>query len=259
MILRIVIIIIMIFKFVEKYNSCKITKSDRVIKNLFTLSNNQKVTKISNDIIIIDNFYKDPDMIRKFAISNKNNFIDHTAIYLTRSLNPFFYSDIAYPLIDKLESLTWQDINRKEWDVDVELNSNGFIQYITKDMKPAIHHDSHWGGVVFLTPNADENTGTSIFKHKKTGITRYLTNQEIVKKMGKNKVRDYLASYKPDLWEGQQEPKFDKWEKVFQCHNVYNRAIFFDGRQWHCSDGGFGDKIENARLFQTFFFSPFKK
>ena len=69
-------------------------------------------------------------------------------------------------------------------------------------MKPAIHHDSHWGGVVFLTPNAVKNTGTSIFKHKKTGITRYLTNQQIVKKMGKNKVKDYLASYKPDLWGG---------------------------------------------------------
>ena len=51
MILRIVIIIIMIFKFVEKYNSCKITKSDRVITNLFTLSDNQKVTKINNGII----------------------------------------------------------------------------------------------------------------------------------------------------------------------------------------------------------------
>ena len=118
MILRIVIIIIMIFKFVEKYNLCKITDQDRVIKNLFTLSDNQKVTKISNDIIIIDNFYKNPELIRQFAISNKNNFIDHNAIYLTRSLNPFFYSDIAYPIIDKLESLTWQDINRKDWDVD---------------------------------------------------------------------------------------------------------------------------------------------
>jgi len=259
MILRIIIVIVMLYKFVENYKLHKISKQDRIIKNLFTLSNNQKITKVNNGFYIIDNFYKDPDMIRQFAISNKNNFLDHTAIYLTRSLNPFLYSDLGYQIIDKFESIIWQDINRKDWDVDVELNSNGFIQYITKDMKPAIHHDDHWGGIVFLSPNAKRNTGTSIFKHKKTGITKFLTNNEIVKKYGKNKVKEYLGSYKSDLWNGNEEAKFDKWEKIYQCENVYNRAIIFDGRQWHCSDGGFGDKIENARLFQTFFFSPFKK
>jgi hypothetical protein len=248
----------MIFKFVENYNLHKITKQDRIIKDLFTISNNQKVTKINDGFYIIDNFYKNPDMIRKFAISNNNNFNDHKAIYLTRSLNPFLYSDVAYQIIDNLERVIWKDINRKDWDIDVELHSNGFIQYITKDMKPAIHHDNHWGGVVFLTPNPVKKSGTSIFKHKATGNKEFLSNQEIIKKYGKNKLRDYLRSYQPDLWQGDEEPKFDKWERLYQCDNVYNRAIFFNGRQWHCSDGGFGDNIKNARLFQTFFFSPFK-
>ena len=74
----------------------------------------------------------------------------------------------------------------------------------------------------------------------------------------KNKLKSYLESYKPDLWKGDQKPKFDKWKKLYKCENLYNRAIFFDGRQWHCSDGGFGDNVKNARLFQTFFFSPYK-
>ena len=55
-----------------------------MIKNLFTLSDNHKITKVNNGFYIIDNFYKDPDTIRKFAISNNNNFKNHMAIYLTK-------------------------------------------------------------------------------------------------------------------------------------------------------------------------------
>ena len=258
MLFKILMFIIIIFKFLENYNLHKITKQDLVIKNLFTLSDNHKVTKVNNGFYIIDNFYKDPDTIRKFAISNNNNFKNHMAIYLTKSLNPFLYSDVAYEIIAKLEQLIWKDINKKDWDIDVELHSNGYIQYITKDMKPAIHHDNHWGGVVFLSPNPEKNSGTSIFEHKKTGIKRFLTSKEIIEKYGKNKLKSYLESYKPDLWKGDEKSKFDKWKKLYKCENVYNRAIFFDGRQWHCSDGGFGNNIKNARLFQTFFFSPYK-
>ena len=60
------------------------------------------------------------------------------------------------------------------------------------------------------------------------------------------------------LWKEGQKPLFDKWKETYSVENVYNRAIIFNGRQFHCSHGGFGKNIEESRLFQTFFFSPIK-
>ena len=47
----------------------------------------------------------------------------------------------------------------------------------------------------------------------------------------------------------------NKWKKHFYCKNRFNRAIFFDGNMYHAGMNGFGDKLENARLYQTFFYN----
>jgi hypothetical protein len=259
MIVRLLILIILIFKICEHYKKNIISDQDRIIRKVFELSPNQKISKISNETYIIDNFYKYPEEIRKLALKNKNNFKDHTSLYLTKSINPFLYSDISYNLIDRIENILWIKIDKNEWDIDIENHSNGYIQYLTKDGNPTVHHDKHWTLIIFLSPNPKKNSGTSLYKHKKTGIKKFMKEDEIIKKYGKNKFDEFIQYYEKDLWNEKQKPQFDKWEKIFTCENVYNRALLFDGRQWHCSDGGFGENIDNSRLFQTFFLSPFYK
>ena len=62
-----------------------------------------------------------------------------------------------------------------------------------------------------------------------------------------------------DLWKEGQKSRINYWKIRHRIGNVFNRAIIFDGRNFHASNGGFGTNIENGRLFQTYFFSPKKK
>ena len=236
-----------------------LSEQDRIMKNIFKISDNQNVKQVGDEIYIIDNFYKNPEDIRKLAISNKNNFLNHTSLYLTRSINPYLYSNIMYELISKMESILWVDLNKNDWDNDIEINSNGFIQYLTEDGKPTIHYDNHWTLIIFLSPNPDENTGTSIYKHKATGVKKYMDDTEAKEIYGEDKFKEMINKYSKDNENINGMPQYDKWDKIYSCKNIYNSAILFNGRQWHSSNGGFGKDVENARLFQTFFFLEFKK
>ena len=40
-----------------------------------------------------------------------------------------------------------------------------------------------------------------------------------------------------------------------QVESKYNRIVLFKGDVYHSGDVGFGAKVENCRLFQTFFFN----
>ena len=73
-----------------------------------------------------------------------------------------------------------------------------------------------------------------------------------------NKMKSICKLVKRDLWQEGEESKINKWRIRHKIDNVYNRAIIFDGRNFHASNGGFGTDLENGRLFQTFFFAPKK-
>ena len=49
--------------------------------------------------------------------------------------------------------------------------------------------------------------------------------------------------------------RWDKWLKTDTVGNVFNRAIILKGELWHATDEYFGKTKNDARLFQTFFFS----
>ena len=44
-------------------------------------------------------------------------------------------------------------------------------------------------------------------------------------------------------------------EEVDRVANIYNRLVLFDAHLAHGASAYFGDRLENARLFQNFFFN----
>ena len=82
--------------------------------------------------------------------------------------------------------------------------------------------------VIYLTPDAPFDTGTSFYRHKETGLT----------KMGVFSDADKEDCYDPDLW-----------EEIDRIGNAYNRCIIFDADRYHCATQYTGE-----RLFQVFFF-----
>ena len=67
------------------------------------------------------------------------------------------------------------------------------------------------------------------------------------------------SSYKQRINNKNETDKYSqdmtKWKLVDRIGNIFNRLILFNSNRFHMSMDYFGDKKENGRLFQVFFFS----
>lgn len=177
------------------------------------------------ELIVIENFYPDPESVRNNAI---NMVFDVKGNYPGQRTKPFFHLGIK----EKFESIIGRPI--VYWPTD---NYNGSFQWVTENDKSWIHRDQTlWSAIIFLTPNPPKDGGTIIYVHKPTNKS-YAGTDEIEKQMGN-------STYTPE-----------DWEILDRIGNNFNRCILFRGKRCHMSDRYFGTDLTNARLFQTFFFN----
>jgi hypothetical protein len=173
-------------------------------------------------LIIIDNFYSNPDNVRSFALTQefkvRGNFPGSRTV-------PFFTDDVRSAIEHYLQ-FAGKITNTYE-----SSGYTGAFQITTAQDRTWIHSDSHnmWAGVCYLTPDAPHTGGTGLFRHKATGQHRRETTD----------------------WEGYDYTKWDLFDRI---GNRYNRLILYRGDLFHASLDYFGDQPENSRLFQTFFF-----
>ena len=193
-------------------------------------------TNAPKSLVIVDNFYNDPDLVRNYAINHiKFDFSTyHTG---RRSLDRFILDGTK----EKFEEILDRPIhnwNHPEY-------ANGKFQYCTSYDRVVYHIDTqNYAAMVYLTPDAPLQTGTASYRSKLTGATRFDNGEtgEIYEKTFKG-VSNELNFY-------------DKtsWEEVDRIANVYNRLVMFDAKRLHSATEYFGDALENARLFHLFFF-----
>ena len=188
-------------------------------------------TQIAKDIlptfIVMDNFYKDPHSIRDFAL--QQNFKEDPGYHKgKRSISEKF----RFPgLKERFEEILGCKITN--WD---SYGVNGCFQYCIASDLAVYHHDlQNYAGVLFLTPDASPETGTRLYRSR------------ITKKM-KVEEAEYNAVFKNGHYDSTQ------FEQVDVVGNVFNRLVLFDSKVIHAAPFYFGDKLENSRLFQLFFF-----
>jgi hypothetical protein len=205
------------------------------------------ISRPDPDIVVVDNFYRDPMQVREFAL--RLDYRIHTAIYDSQWTESLF---IAYkPLIHAFEHLL--GIGIAEWHNPPRTASNGSFQYVTEDVGVVIHADSsnRYGGVLYLTPGAPPGKGTGFFQHKETGLIRPPTRED-VGRFGAETLERYRRR---DQWRGGQTPRLEAWTLLQEVTNRFNRLVLFDATRYHSGLGGFGTTKEDGRLYQTFFFS----
>ena len=183
--------------------------------------------------IIIDNFYDDPDSVRTFALSQK--FMDGgfgKGYIGKRTYEQFLFDGLK----EKFEDILGQKIN--SW---TDQPMNGRFQ-ITYAGEPLVYHcDSQkWAAMIYLTPNAPFECGTSLYAHKITKARSY-----------NDPGWDY--SWK-DTHLGDLHLDGTFFEPVDILGNVYNRLVIFDGANIHSASKYFGQIDSNARLWHMFFF-----
>lgn len=204
----------------------------------FWVIRNATFTKVpKKGIIVVDNFYEDPDSIREFAM-NKLKFRESGYHKGQRSENRFIINGTKERFEEILgkEIINWNHPNY----------ANGVFQFCTA-MDPIVYHvdTQTYAAMIYLTPNAPLATGTATYRSKLTGATRFDSfdeNPELFSRTFKG------VSNEPNFYDS------TSYEPVDSIANVYNRLVMFDSKTIHAATGYFGDAIQNARFFQLFFF-----
>jgi len=197
------------------------------------------------NIIVVDDFYKNPDSVRDFALSIE---------YQTRQSKNWPGQDSvdAYPKLETIVEIS--HIVNEEITIR-DQNKSGHFR-ITKDGESGsqhIHYDPNpglsWAGVVYLTPvkNEIKESGTKFWRHKKYGWEKMPSSCE-ANLHGIFDTKDMKNFFETD---GVDETK---WDEVLNIPFKYNRLILF--RPWMFHSGGtpFGNDLYTCRLVQLHFF-----
>lgn len=181
-------------------------------------------------MMIIDNFYPNPDEAREYALSLPFDVKGNFPGARTKSYLPNFLKDQLQSCISPVGKIS-------NWYED---QYTGCFQITTARDRTWIHCDfENWAAVCYLTPNAPSTGGTGFFRNKITGA---------------RSKRDLSCD---DEW--LKNPAYDgydytKWELTDNIANKYNRLILYRADMFHASLDYFGQNIRDGRLFQVFFF-----
>ena len=220
------------------------------------------------DILVVDDFYKNPDEIRKEAITSK--FEEDNRYYKGQRTSYKF----LFPYVkEEFERLL--NVRITDW---ISQPFNGIFQITTKKDPLVWHSDRQdYAGAIYLTPNTDNpdsyQEGTSFWRDKKYGCRRppqELTAEKVevsrIKK-SKSKTKNKKGKRTPtnkiksspitavqmcnEIYSEYNLTHPDNWELVDKVGAVYNRLVLWDAKMIH-SASQYGDK---ERLVQLFFFS----
>jgi hypothetical protein len=197
----------------------------------------------------VDDFYSDPDRVREFALAQS-----------------YYPSDGGYPgtrsdEIQNLDNTFFEEFCNKVFSLFIDPSSvkkyrvKTQFQLIDKFDNDAnspknkgwVHFDDHCilAGIIYLNPDADPSTGTSIFK---------LVDHTTLEK----------SSAKQDFFSGKLVPDYDNivsrhnssYVETIRYNNIYNRLICFDSSQAHGVNSYYTSG--EPRLTQVFFLGEFE-
>jgi GR25 family glycosyltransferase involved in LPS biosynthesis len=190
------------------------------------------ISKGKNTVWSVDNFYENPDAVREFALNQEYVEGGFGRGFIGRRTDKQF----LFPgLKEKFEEIIGMKIT--EWESH---GMNGRFQNAHAGEPLVWHCDSQkWGGMLYLTPDAPYQCGTTLYAHKKT------------------RARSYYDEGWDAAWKDiPGDPHLDgtSFEPVDVLGNVYNRLVIFDASNIHSASEYFGTVMENSRLWQMFFF-----
>lgn len=190
----------------------------------------------SPTLAVVDGFYKDPDAIRELALG----------LEYFPSGNHKGKRTQSRMILDGTKEAIEEIMGRKiiAWNYGY----NGVFQYCTSEDPLVYHCDSQtYAAVVFLTPDAPPESGTSFFRSRKNGVWRSPTPEDEIRTGKDGNTLLY------EMFEGNFYDK-TRWDLVDKIGNRYNRLAIWDAQLVHAASEYFGKDINDGRLFHMFFF-----
>jgi hypothetical protein len=196
-------------------------------------------------IIVVDDFYSNPDLIRALALKTDYN-------SGARYNYPGFLSKKRF-VNPQIMKETFEKIVGK--NIEVKLETFGSFRTMTSKTGTFlnVHVDpADWAALIFLTPNAPLDAGLGIYRHRKTGRVSPPTDKE-ARKLGFEDAQEYEGEI---VHVHRDKSSVNNWELVTYVSPLYNRLVLIRGNcLYHAGIKGFGEDIEDARLTHNFFFN----
>nr|CAA6807233.1 MAG: Unknown protein [uncultured Thiotrichaceae bacterium] len=189
-------------------------------------------------MIVVEDFYDNPDLVREYAMAQEfNPNLQHHKGARTQTKTIF----------EGTKSFLEATLHKRITNWDEHLY-NGVFQYCVAEDSLVYHTDHQsYAAVVFLTPDAPVECGTSFYKSKHNGLMNTPTQADC-ERTGKS-----MNQLSQEMFDGNYYDK-TRWETVDVIGNIYNRMIIWDAQKVHAASAYFGNRMENSRLFHMFFF-----
>ena len=194
-------------------------------------------------VTVVDNFFKDPEAIRNFALSQEFRRPEIASWPGKRSkmlidIDDKFYNNFLAKILN-----LFFDTSRDNLLCQVHV----FFQSIPEKYQEGWTHldiGTTFTGVVYLTPDAPLEAGTTLSVDTTDDP---LSNQEIKAKYYSDIAVDLDEYYKT------REENNNRFIKTTEISNVFNRLVIFPGTVPHKENKFFGNTIEDSRLTLVFF------
>ena len=182
------------------------------------------------NILIIDNFYNNPQETRTFALKQSfaltGNFPGKRTISFANNSIKNVIQTYIRPCGGEITIFPMEKNDK---------NYNGSYQVTLSKDRSWIHTETYtnWCGIAFLTPNAPIQSGLEFYQ---SFDGKFMNEKQI-------DIYNKIAYDKT------------KWNKVDNIGNKFNRLVLFRSELFHTCINYFGNSNENGRLFQAFYFS----
>jgi hypothetical protein len=214
--------------------------------------------------VIVDNFFDDPEGVMNYGKAlpkasdpagmwpgERSDFlweIDQTMqnAIISKVLNCYFnleYVDISW----NSSSINFQEIPRfSENKNDIRNKSS----YIHQDL----YEDFELAGVVYLTPNIDPESGTSLYNIKSTKSSSK-DDLHIFDEEKQDTFTEFFKGGQFDIEEYTKNMKTheEKFVETLRVSNIFNRILMYDTCEWHRANSYYNSDGEDARFHLGFF------
>ena len=210
--------------------------------------------------VVVDDFFNDPHTLVRLGKSLPNEVVGrqpgrrskqlweideilHNAI-LRKVLSCYY--DLDYV------SLSWATSNLSFHTIERYSDTKGCIKnkgWVHQDVE--VFGNDEVAGLIYLTPNIDQGSGTSLWTLKpdvrvNTQAPAYFDQEEQdwINEDGSMNQEEYTKGYKLHM---------EKFEEKLRFHNVFNRMIMYDTKEWHAANSYYHEDIQEPRLTLAFF------
>jgi len=206
------------------------------------------------NVILIENFYFNPDEVRENALSLPFKKDVHGNHFWRTTPRLDFCGPPKKTIIPILENYIGGKI-----EIDNQWDKHGDDEYIQMNMSfykvlnnadeshtraNHIHHDiTHWTGIIYLSPDLPPDVGTQLWRHKPSGDEFAFGDDGWTGEV-----------YTGNLYDPRGEEPRENWEKTDFIAYKYNRLALFRGTMFH-SASHTKEMPDGERLNQFLYFN----